>query len=88
MRLSFGFLSLVTVALTGCGPACNSSNICSVSGSPGDQAVGDGSDFRGCNDGDRGLTINCMTRNQRAVCSPNGWAFEPTGPSSDGGTQD
>jgi hypothetical protein len=79
MRLLFGLFLCVT-AVAGCGPACNSSNICAVTGAAGtDEQVCDGSDFRVCDDSDRGLTISCMTRNQVAVCGPGGWSFQPVG---------
>jgi hypothetical protein len=82
------FLVVTVAAVTlGCGPACNSSSVCSVTGAPGaDEQVCDGSGFVSCPDDNRGAVINCQNRNQRAVCSPNGWAFEPTGGPSDGGT--
>jgi len=85
--LAFGLCGALLVSLvTGCGPACNPSNACAVTGAPGpEQLVCDGNDNVACNDEDRGKVINCG-RNQRAVCSPDGWAFEPTGPSNDGGS--
>jgi hypothetical protein len=88
MRLVLGLCAVLSVSIvtTGCGPACNAASACAVTGAPGpDQQVCDGSDNITCNDGNRGKVIDCGKRNQRAVCTPNGWAFEPTGPSNDGG---
>jgi hypothetical protein len=78
-------VTLVTTA--GCGAPCDHGNVCAVTGAPGsDEAVCDGSGFVHCDDGHRGTVINCGNRNQRAVCTPMGWTFEPTGGPSDGGT--
>jgi hypothetical protein len=80
------------LGLAGCGAACNHANLCAVTGMGDNLEVCDGNGFRPCNDGDRGLAIGCATRPEQAVCTPNGWAFQPTSPppqsqstASDGG---
>jgi hypothetical protein len=78
-------VSLAT-AVAGCGPVCNSSSLCSVTGGTGiEEQVCDGNNFRSCDQNDQGLTIGCMARNQVAVCTPNGWAFQTAGPGGSGG---
>jgi len=72
-------LFTVTVVAAGCGPACNASSVCSVTGMGADEQVCDGSNFVTCDDGDRGKTIACMQRAEVAVCTPSGWAFQPAG---------
>ena len=62
--------------LLGCGPVCDSSNKCAVSGHPPDVRVCDGSDFRSCGDGNRGQQVGCTNSPKQAVCTPDGWAFE------------
>jgi hypothetical protein len=84
--LLLGALGLFVTAVAGCGAPCNSSSVCAVSGGTGaDEQVCDGSDNRLCNDEDRGLTIACKSRAEVAVCTPNGWAFQPAGTGSGGG---
>jgi hypothetical protein len=66
------------VGAIGCGAACDRSNLCAVTGNGDNVEVCDGNGFRACDDNDRGLTVACVTRPQQAVCTPNGWAFQPT----------
>jgi hypothetical protein len=79
-RDRLGCLALVVTLFAGlgCGSVCNGQNLCSVTGSGSDIRVCDGGDFRLCDDNNRGQTINCTHDNRRAVCTPDGWAFETT----------
>jgi hypothetical protein len=75
---------LVTV-LAGCTAPCNPSSVCAVIGSPPNQQVCNGRHYSVCDDNSRGETIGCVSKPQRAVCSPSGWAFEAAPPAGDGG---
>jgi hypothetical protein len=63
--------------LAGCGPACDSSNVCAVQGQAGDDTgVCDGSSFITCDDDHRGQVIFCQSQPRKAVCGAGGWSFE------------
>jgi hypothetical protein len=78
MRVSLGLVLLVTLAGFGCTPPCNHDAICSIHGTPPNTTVCDGSDYKGCGDGNRGQVIGCVHTNEQAVCTVDGWTFEPT----------
>ena len=66
--------------LVGCGPACDSKNVCAVTGKPGDVDVCDGKDFITCDDKHRGQEILCPAAEaKKAVCGAAGWSFESGG---------
>jgi hypothetical protein len=72
------------ILVAGCGPACDSSNVCAVTGHPPDVQLCDGNDYRSCSDGNRGQVVSCVHTSKQAVCSPDGWAFQNAS-FSDGG---
>lgn len=66
-----GLLGMATLDL-GCSPVCNPERACII-----DEArlVCDGSQYRRCDETNRGLRITCSQR-RRAVCTPDGWTIE------------
>lgn len=71
---------LIVTAQLACEPPCNTANVCAVTGRPPDTLVCDGGDWVHCDEANRGKTAVCGEQGRRAVCTPSGWAFEPTGP--------
>jgi hypothetical protein len=76
-RIATLVLAAATLAVAGCGPQCNSSSVCAVVGSGSDIQVCDGSDYRSCNDGNRGEQVPCVHRPEIALCTTTGWTFVP-----------
>ncbi len=71
------FALVVSLALSACGPACDSKNVCAVEGNAGaDTMVCDGSNFVSCDDGHRGVAIFCVDQPRKAICGADGWSFE------------
>jgi hypothetical protein len=70
--------SLVSILLfaAACGPLCDRSSKCALTGHGSDVQLCDGSDFRSCGDGNRGQVVTCDKSPQEAVCAPSGWAFQ------------
>jgi len=81
-RLSIPLVALFALMLLapGCGPPCTKAGICGVDGNGSDIAVCDGDNYVKCEDATRGKVIGCDPKPQEAVCTPNGWAFEPAQP--------
>jgi hypothetical protein len=74
------------VFAVGCGGVCGHSNACAVEGQPPDLKICDGSDYRSCGDGNRGQAVSCVHGAQQAVCTLEGWTFQPASPApADGG---
>ena len=79
MRASlFALVLAVTCGGLACTPPCNHDAICAVHGTPPDTTICDGSDYKGCDKGNLGQVISCIHTNEEVVCSPDGWAFQPT----------
>ena len=70
-------LALVAAAF-GCTPPCNSAAVCAVNGQNENATVCDGKDYVSCTDKNRGQVISCVHQPEHAVCTPQGWTFEPT----------
>jgi hypothetical protein len=67
-------------ALLGCDSPCRKGGECSVVGMGREARVCDGDNYRECGDKNRGQVIGCVARPQEAVCTIDGWAFQPTSP--------
>jgi hypothetical protein len=80
MRIAW--LVLAATLVTACGPICNRGALCAVTNGndPKQEEVCDGDDFRRCEDKNRGMIIACENKALEAVCTPDGWSFQPGTP--------
>jgi hypothetical protein len=65
-----------------CGPVCNRGALCAVIDGSGtaEKEVCDGDGFRRCENKNRGMVIACENKALEAVCTNDGWSFQPGTP--------
>ena len=76
-RIATLVLAAAAACAAGCGPSCNNSSLCAVVGTGADIQVCDGSDYRSCNDSNRGQQVPCVHKPEIAICTTSGWTFVP-----------
>jgi hypothetical protein len=76
MRL-FAYAFALAALLGGCGQPCDTYHVCNLDS---DGLLCDGSDYRACDDSDRGKTVGCPALKKIAICSPTGWTFQDAPP--------